>query len=110
MNEQTATATTKRPAMVALFAAASANGYPNWNPTAHPYRVSYDRPSHYDGRMLSETAVFATEAEAREVLAAMMPKCASRATLDLAVNGEQWCERGRWKRIASRKRGSSVIR
>jgi len=96
---------TPRPKMVDLFRAAAEHGYPRWNPVTHPYRVMYSRPSSYDGRPLGETAVFATEAEARAAFDATMPACAvGRVYIHLAINGEDWCNRGRWQMVASRGR------
>lgn len=89
-----------RPKMMDAITAAADVGYPHWNPTEHPYRLSLARSS-YCGE-LHTTAVFATEAEALAALEMLMPKGSLYATVCLAINTHDWCERGRWQRIARR--------
>jgi hypothetical protein len=104
----TNTTSGKAMTMADHFEAAKPNGYPNWNPVTHPWRVSF----YYHGRTaanLSTHGVFATEAEARTAYAAVMPKCAFKATITFAGNAAEWLTRGRWERVASRKRGEKAV-
>jgi hypothetical protein len=107
INMTTTNATNAVPKMTELLAIASEHGYPNWNPTTHPYRVMATVRSSIAHRGEAQvTGVFATEAEARTAFSATGPRAMIRVQIDLAVNADRWIESGRWSRIASRRAGS----
>lgn len=74
-----------------------------WNPSTHPYRVTHEeRGAHLPhGWHTSVVGVFATEEEARTVLARLFPAGVISGAVDVVTpRGSGWT----WRKVASRTR------
>jgi hypothetical protein len=77
-----------------------------WNPVTHPWRIGRMRKGvHLPHGWHLFTEVVATEQEARAAMDAPMEAGVASVQIDYADNASTWTKNGRWRRIATRKRG-----